>query len=105
VQTEFSSTCSTTMSSNEVSDLKHQIADLHVKLDQFLDSQKDTVNKLAAKMSIIHNSLRACQQRCHVDNPPGRWRNLGRAVKVLFTWNSTTPSAEITNVQDRAPSR
>lgn len=100
------------MSSNEVSDLKNQLADLHVKLDQFLDSQRDAVDKLTTKMSIIHSSLRACQSRCHVDNPPGRWRtlgralsNLGNALRLLFTWHIPNPSAETMNVQDRAPIR
>lgn len=100
------------MSSHEVSDFQHQLADFHTKLDQFLESQKDAVDKLTTKMSIIHRSLRACQSRCHVDNPPGRWRTLGRALsnlgsalRLLFTWHITTPSAETMNVQDRAPSR
>jgi len=51
---------------------------------QEIDELKDMFGKLDQKLEIIRRSLKKCQQRCHVDNPPGRWRGLGRALLAMF---------------------
>jgi hypothetical protein len=54
------------MSSHEIEELQVLIGQLHTKMDLML------------------RSLKSCQGRCHVDNPPGRWRGLGRALTAFF---------------------
>jgi len=45
---------------------------------------KEMVSQLGQKLETILASLRTCQSRCHVDNPPGRWRGLGRALVAMI---------------------
>jgi len=45
---------------------------------------KEMVSQLGQKLETILTSLRTCQSRCHVDNPPGRWRGLGRALVAMI---------------------
>jgi len=41
---------------------------------------KEMIGAVDQKVETILGSLRTCQSRCHVDNPPtSRWRELGRA--------------------------
>jgi hypothetical protein len=48
------------------------------------------ITALDQKMTTIMTSLKACQSRCYVDNPPpsasrtGRWRGLGRALITMI---------------------
>jgi hypothetical protein len=46
---------------------------------------KDMVASVARTVITIKDSLRTCQSRCHVDNPPGRWRGLYRALRALVS--------------------
>jgi hypothetical protein len=45
---------------------------------------REIVLLLYRKVTIIQGALGRCQSRCHVDNPPGRWRALYRAIAALF---------------------
>jgi len=51
---------------------------------------KEMITALDQKMTTIMTSLKACQSRCYVDNPPpsasrtGRWRGLGRALITMI---------------------
>lgn len=74
------------MSSNEVSDLREMIRKLDLKIDSVDEKNVDMNNKL----NIIMRNLSKCQSRCHVDNPPGRWRGLGRAIAALFQKHQLT---------------
>jgi hypothetical protein len=48
------------------------------------------ITALDQKMTTMMTSLKACQSRCYVDNPPpsasqsGRWRGLGRALAAMI---------------------
>jgi hypothetical protein len=45
---------------------------------------KDMIESVGSRIDTILTSLRACQSRCHVDNPPASgWRGLGRALLAL----------------------
>ena len=45
---------------------------------------KEMIGQLDAKVDLIGRSLKTCQSRCHVDNPPkSRWRGLGRALLAM----------------------
>lgn len=54
-----------------------------------MDSQeyrelKEMIGAVDGKVEGILTSLKTCQSRCHVDNPPtSRWRELGRALLAL----------------------
>ncbi len=45
---------------------------------------KEMIESIDAKQELILKSLKSCQGRCHVDNPPGRWRGLGRVLAALI---------------------
>jgi len=45
---------------------------------------KDMIEAQGNTLKIILNSLKTCQSRCHVDNPPSRWRGLGRAIMAMI---------------------
>jgi len=53
-------------------------------LDRKIDAQQEIMQGLDRTLRIILSSLKKCQKRCHVDNPPGRWRSLGRAIVAMF---------------------
>jgi hypothetical protein len=60
----------------------------------------DLVEPLPRTLDLIMRSLGKCQSRCHVDNPPGRWRGLGRALASLFRAGSHQQiTVERTNVE------
>jgi|WetSurMetagenome_2_1015567.scaffolds.fasta_scaffold78478_3 hypothetical protein len=45
---------------------------------------KDMIESVGSRIDTILNSLKACQSRCHVDNPPtSHWRGIGRALLAL----------------------
>lgn len=44
---------------------------------------KEMIEAVDHKVSTIVASLAGCRQRCIVDNPPSRWRSLGRALAAL----------------------
>lgn len=44
---------------------------------------KEMIEIVGDKLTIISNALQTCQSRCHVDNPPSRWRGLRRALLAL----------------------
>jgi hypothetical protein len=44
---------------------------------------KDMIEAVDKKLINIASALLTCQSRCHVDNPPSRWRGLGRALLAL----------------------
>lgn len=52
-------------------------------IQQELRELKDMVAGIALMVHTIKDSLRTCQSRCHVDNPPGKWRALGRALRAM----------------------
>lgn len=45
---------------------------------------KEMIEDQGKTLNTILNSLKTCQSRCHVDNPPNRWRGLGQALAALF---------------------
>lgn len=46
---------------------------------------KEMILAVGAKVDTILSSLKTCQSRCHVDNPPpkNRWRGLGQALLAM----------------------
>lgn len=52
-------------------------------IEQEIRELKDMVSGIGKMVLTIRDSLKRCQSRCHVDNPPGRWRCLGRALRAL----------------------
>ena len=56
-----------------------------VDIEQEIRELKDMVAGIARTVTTIRDSLRKCQSRCHVDNPPGRWRSLARALRALVS--------------------
>ena len=68
------------MSIDEVEELRNMIKGLAAKAEK----SDEKMAGLDAKMDLMMSSLKKCQARCHVDNPPGRWRGLGRAIVRLF---------------------
>jgi len=75
------------MSAEQIEELRGLInqVDLKVKsLDRKAEDQRELTEKLIEKLDIIMTSLRRYQKRHYVDNPPGRWRGLGRAL-LAFT--------------------
>lgn len=44
---------------------------------------KEMIAALGLKIDTIAASLKTCQSRCHVDNPPRKLRGLLRAVAAL----------------------
>ena len=47
---------------------------------------RELVGAVDDKVERILSSLKTCQSRCHVDNPPSksRWRGLGRALLAMI---------------------
>lgn len=47
---------------------------------------RETIEGVGEKVERILSSLKTCQSRCHVDNPPpkGKWRGLGQALLAIF---------------------
>ena len=75
------------MASDEVDELRELIEALADKIKNLAVKAEESDVKMVAldtKMDLMLNSLKRCQTRCHVDNPPGRWRGLGRAILGLF---------------------
>ena len=50
---------------------------------QEMEEIKFMFETLNNKMETIAKSLKSCQSHCYVDNPPGKWRGLGRALLAL----------------------
>ena len=44
---------------------------------------KEMIEAVGQQVARIGEALKTCQSRCHVDNPPSRWRGLGRALLAL----------------------
>jgi hypothetical protein len=44
----------------------------------------DMIKAVDDKVERMLTALKTCQSRCHVDNPPSRWRGLGRALLALI---------------------
>jgi len=44
---------------------------------------KEMIESLDRKLNTVMESLLRCQSRCHVENTPGKWRGLGRALLAL----------------------
>ncbi len=44
---------------------------------------KEMIEAVGQQVARIGEALVKCQSRCHVDNPPSRWRGLGRALLAL----------------------
>jgi hypothetical protein len=72
------------MSAPEIEELRTKMT----ALDRKIDDQQEMMKGLDRTLGIILASLRKCQRRCHVDNPPGRWRTLGRAIVEMFKSNN-----------------
>jgi hypothetical protein len=75
------------MASAEVDELRKLIEALSDKVRGLADKVEKLDEKMVAqgsRMELMLSSLGKCQARCHVDNPPGRWRGLGRAILGLF---------------------
>ena len=51
---------------------------------QELNELKDMIIELHAEIRLMRTSLKSCQSRCYVENPTGRWRELGRALMALI---------------------
>ena len=49
-----------------------------------LEEIKGMFEQLMGEVDTIHKSLKSCQSRCHVDNPPTRWKGFLRAFTTLF---------------------
>ncbi len=45
---------------------------------------KEMIQAVDRRTTLILKSLQRCQSHCYVDNPPGRWRGLGRALLALI---------------------
>jgi hypothetical protein len=45
---------------------------------------KEMIEAQGNTLKTILTSLKTCQSRCHVDNPPSRWRGLGRAIMAMI---------------------
>lgn len=45
---------------------------------------REMIETIGQQQELILSSLKTCQGRCHVDNPPGKLRGLGRAIASLF---------------------
>jgi hypothetical protein len=45
---------------------------------------KEMIGQLHTEIRLMRQSLSSCQRRCLVDNPPGRWRYLGRALLAMI---------------------
>ena len=50
---------------------------------QEMNEIREMFQTLSKRLDTISSSLKSCQSRCHVDNPPGKWRGLGRALMAL----------------------
>lgn len=49
---------------------------------------REQIGAVDGKVERILSSLKTCQSRCHVDNPPrmlSRWRGLGQALLALIS--------------------
>lgn len=75
------------MSSSEVETLSNQIKEIGSKVEamgQKVEKLDVRTENIARVTTLTHASLKKCQSRCHVDNPPGRWRGLARALLAMF---------------------
>jgi len=45
---------------------------------------KEMIDAQGKTLQTILTALKSCQSRCHVDNPPSRWRGLGRALVAMI---------------------
>ena len=46
---------------------------------------KEMIEAVDHKLETILSSLKTCQGRCHVDNPPrNKWRGLGQALMAML---------------------
>jgi hypothetical protein len=45
---------------------------------------REMIEAVDRRTELILESLKTCQGRCHVENPPGRWKGLGMALLALF---------------------
>lgn len=87
------------MPSADVEELRTLIESLADKIKGLADKAEESDEKmesLGAKMELMLTSLGRCQARCHVDNPPGRWRGLGRAILGLFETRHQLTNGEAT---------
>jgi hypothetical protein len=48
------------------------------------DELKCLIEGIGTKVDNIAKSLKSCQSHCYVDNPPGRWKGLLRALTAFF---------------------
>lgn len=81
------------MSNDEVRELKEMIDGIGQqvsKIDRSVEGHDKLLEGLVRTLETIRSSLRRCQARCHVDNPPGRWRSLGRALAAFFRTHQLT---------------
>ena len=80
------------MSSSEVEELRNMIKQLDAKIDKV----GGTCGALETKVDAMLVPLRRFASHYHVDNPPGRWRGLGRALAAFArpTNNEQTESTD-----------
>lgn len=45
---------------------------------------KEMIESIDQKVTTMLSSLKNCQSRCIVDNPPSRWRALGQAIVAVI---------------------
>jgi hypothetical protein len=85
------------MSNDEVRELKTMIDDVGKKIgkiDRTIEGHDKILEGLGRTLETIRTSLKRCQARCHVDNPPGRWRVLGRALAAFFRTHQLTAEGD-----------
>lgn len=68
------------MSTNEVNEIKSRLTTLETKVGNGFDA-------LNTKLDGMMVPLRRFQAHYNVDNPPGRWRGLGRALAAFVHKN------------------
>ncbi len=56
---------------------------IEMPTQEFLEL-KEMIDAVDQKVTTMIDSLKRCQIRCIVDNPPGKWRSLGRALLALL---------------------
>ena len=45
---------------------------------------RDLITEVKTEVVTIKKSLKSCQSHCYIDNPPGKWVALARAIKSIF---------------------
>jgi hypothetical protein len=52
---------------------------------QEIHELKEIIERIEGKVDLMGISLKNCQSRCHVDNPPKGWRKIFRSLSSLVS--------------------